>query len=472
MARGLADFCESRGIDNAFPLLELMQAAIHRSLEPDFARWTELAPRAQVELVRKLNNWAEKQRVLGNLKEAIGILEKAREIAQEAARALPGPFLLALTLHNLGTTLEDAGSYQQALEVTAQAVALRRELVSLQSLDSRAELAASLNHLGIQLGAVGRYLESLAALEESVEIIRQIDTLSPHRFRIHLAAVLNNLSRRLHELGWRAPALRAAKEAAVYLRTLSGERPTQFVPSLAMLRHNLSRFLQINGNWQEAAILSEKAVSELRDLAQARPSAFGYSLIVALNGLAVAQMNLGEVGDALARIEESLDFLRRGQLPPSAKIARLTFISHINYAGILLNSGRGEEALTEAKWAVTSVSLPEQHGEFFQQDLALAFETLNHCLANLGQYEEALIAVQDAVRVYRDLDRQTPGAFRRELCLALIALAKRFRELERFDEGLEAVGEAENLRLTLADIERGPGRNDFDRDASRPTGTA
>ena len=64
------------------------------------------------------------------------------------------------------------------------------------------------------------------------------------------------------------------------------------------------------------------------------------------------------------------------------------------------------------------------------------------CLADLGRWEEALDAVEQAVAIHRQLARDLPGAFTPGLARSLNNLAATLSELGRDDEATAARVEA------------------------------
>ena len=88
----------------------------------------------------------------------------AEETGKAAPAAPPVPDLL-------GNRLSDLGRREEALQVTEEAVALRRELADRRPDAFLPNLARSLNNLGEILSALGRWEEALQATEEAFRIL-------------------------------------------------------------------------------------------------------------------------------------------------------------------------------------------------------------------------------------------------------------------------------------------------------------
>src|ERR1700677_2662432 len=80
----------------------------------------------------------------------------------------------------------------------------------------------------------------------------------------------------------------------------------------------------------------------------------------------------------------------------------------------------------------------------------MSLNNLASCLSALGQREEALAAIEEAVTTYRTLARTRPDAFLPDLALSLNNLATCLSGLEQREEALTAIEEALTIRRALA----------------------
>ena len=64
------------------------------------------------------------------------------------------------------------------------------------------------------------------------------------------------------------------------------------------------------------------------------------------------------------------------------------------------------------------------------------------CLADLGRREEALAAIEEAARIYRQLAQARPDAFLPDLARSLNNQSNRLSDLGRREEALAAIEEA------------------------------
>jgi hypothetical protein len=70
-------------------------------------------------------------------------------------------------------------------------------------------------------------------------------------------------------------------------------------------------------------------------------------------------------------------------------------------------------------------------------------------LADLGRPEPALTAIEDAVRVYRDLAQARPDAFLPDLAQAMTTLGIHLTDLANYDEALATDRHVVKLYLRL-----------------------
>ncbi|WP_208630395.1 tetratricopeptide repeat protein, partial [Amycolatopsis kentuckyensis] len=83
-------------------------------------------------------------------------------------------------------------------------------------------------------------------------------------------------------------------------------------------------------------------------------------------------------------------------------------------------------------------------------DLATSLNNLTVRLGDLGRYEDALAAINEAVDACRQLAEQRPDAYLPSLAMSLNNLAVQLGDLGRYEEALAAINEATDIRRQLA----------------------
>jgi tetratricopeptide (TPR) repeat protein len=122
-----------------------------------------------------------------------------------------------------------------------------------------------------------------------------------------------------------------------------------------------------------------------------------------------------------------------------------------NLAVRLSYLGRREEALLAAQEAVDIYrELAAARPDAFRPDLAASLNNVANRLSDLGRREEALQAAQDAVEIRRELAAARPDAFRPDLAMSLNNVANRLSGLGRREEALQAAQEAVEIYRELA----------------------
>ncbi len=123
----------------------------------------------------------------------------------------------------------------------------------------------------------------------------------------------------------------------------------------------------------------------------------------------------------------------------------------VNNLSIRLSDlGHREEALVAGQEAVDVYrELSQSRPDAFQPDLAMSLNNLSNRLSVLGRREEALEAVQDAVAIRRNLSQSRPDAFQWELAISLNSLSNRLSELGRREEALLAAQEGLDIYREL-----------------------
>ncbi|MEO5368488.1 MAG: tetratricopeptide repeat protein [Magnetococcus sp. DMHC-1] len=114
-----------------------------------------------------------------------------------------------------------------------------------------------------------------------------------------------------------------------------------------------------------------------------------------------------------------------------------------NLSNSLSNLGRHEAALAAIEEAVRIYrELSARRFDAFLPDLAMSLNNLSNRLSDLGRREAALVNIEEAVRIYRKLLEVRPDAFLPDLASSLSNLSLRLSDLGRHEDALDAIEEA------------------------------
>ena len=123
----------------------------------------------------------------------------------------------------------------------------------------------------------------------------------------------------------------------------------------------------------------------------------------------------------------------------------------------LADVGEVEEALAAIEEAVTiyrELDAADDQGTF-QPDLARSLDNLSIRLADAGRLEEALAAGEEAVTIYRELDAaDDQGTFQPDLARSLNNLSNQLADVGRLEEALAAGEEAATIYRERPDVFR------------------
>ena len=127
-------------------------------------------------------------------------------------------------------------------------------------------------------------------------------------------------------------------------------------------------------------------------------------------------------------------------------------------ANLLLNLSNRQSALGQREQALRSIEeavqicrqLAAARPDAFRPDLARSLNNLSVHQSDLGQREPALRSIEEAVSIYRQLAAARPDAFRPALALSLNNLSNRQSDLGRREQALRSIEEAVSIRRELA----------------------
>ena len=392
-----------------------------------------------------LSNLGTMKSSLGRHEEALAASEEAVDLLRRLTAANPAAFEaeLAMSLNNLGVRMKRRGRWEEALAATAEAVDLHRRLAAANPAASMPGLAMSLSNLGSDMSYLGRQEEALAATKEATELYRQLAAANPTAFESELANAMNNLGEDLFGAGQLEEALAIAEEAIEILRRLAAAQPAAFEPDLGGSLSNLGTYMSGFGRREEACAATNEAVGLYRRLAASNP-AFEPDLAAVLDNLGSQLSEAGQREEGLARAKEAADLYRRLAMsyPAAYELGLARALGNVGEHLSLL--GQREEALAATEDAVEIFRrLASTNPTASEPGLAEVLDNLGKCMVNLGRQEEALATTEEAVRLHRRLAADNPAAFESHLACGLLAFGQ-VRATSRLElpEALLALQEA------------------------------
>ncbi|MDJ0386153.1 tetratricopeptide repeat-containing serine protease family protein [Streptomyces sp. G-G2] len=397
-------------------------------------------------------------RDLDRLQEAVPLVREAVAVELQVTATAPMGRLpeSASRLAGFSAALTLAGQRSEAPDVTREAAGIRGRLAQEDPQTHEPQQATTLDLLGRQLSSICRYAEAVAAARKAVAVRRRVRArANTPDHRAALAASLGNLGEYLMQTGRRGKALTAVKEAVRLWRGLSraDRGPHEPAPSMALA---LLGFLCFSaGQVDEAVEAGREAVDSCDALVRLDP-AHSPILAIALGMHGAVLTELDQRAAALPVLERAVKVAR-----PSAETGagayRVILASALNVLAQYLaeEPERHEEALAAAEEAVALLTpLAEADSLAHEADLARARASLGLCLARAGRYDEAAEITEGALKVWRRLWDADPAAHELDLSGVLLTYA-RVRQLAgvRAAEVLVAVDEALAVFRSVGDKE-------------------
>eukprot|EP00439_Symbiodinium_sp_Y106_P088546 s1_g1082.t1 len=153
---------------------------------------------------------------------------------------------------------------------------------------------------------------------------------------------------------------------------------------------------------------------------------------------------------ALSLTEKALDVLRK--LPVDDEVySQLLAGTLNNLSNRLVGLGRREDALAAIEEAVRiRRELAAARPDAFLPNLAMSLNNLSGSLDGMGRREDALAAIEEAARIYRDLAAARPDAFLPDLAGSLNNLSGSLDGLGRQEDALVAIEEAVRIYRELS----------------------
>lgn len=359
-------------------------------------------------LADALQNKAVYQLDAGLHADALKAVQEAVELHETLAEARPDAFrpALALALATLSSAFGLMGLRHEALEAARRAVAIRRALAEARPEVYLADLAGALNHLATDLVDLGLADEARDAIEESVHWFRQLANKHPETHGRGLALTLNTLANQLTSDGQHDRAVETAKESVKRYRQLAETHPAAAPSELSMALVTLAHTLDKADRPHEGLRYLKEAVAINRELNATDADAYGHDLAISLNNLASLLHRVDDSATALVFVDEAI-------------------------------------ALGNARQAEGSRAF----ADVLQKNWLVKY----HCLADLGQYEEAAAAALEALNRLRALAREVPNLYENTLAAALAVTSVVLRGTGHGERALEHLGEAARIGRRLVD---------------------
>ncbi|QRV93748.1 hypothetical protein RhiJN_21766 [Ceratobasidium sp. AG-Ba] len=154
--------------------------------------------------------------------------------------------------------------------------------------------------------------------------------------------------------------------------------------------------------------------------------------------------------EALIVIREVVSLYRKASKATTGSPAKLA--SSLIQLDICLSMlGQHQEALASVQEAVELYQqLAKESPRIYSYDFATSLNNLSNRLSNLGQKQEGLTAIQQAVEMFRQLAAERPAAYNRDLALSLDNLSGRLSDMGQKQEALTTIQQAVEMYRQLA----------------------
>ncbi len=375
----------------------------------------------------ELKQWDEAAR------EARAAVEIYRELRAADSRRFCAP--LAGSLHHLALCLAESGRQGEALQVTRDAVAVRREAFEHDRGEaSRAALVGALYAQGLRDAPS----DAEAALRQAIALCGELAAAQQRR---QLAPLRMLLAKRLEELGRRPEAIQEASRAVEHYAELA-ERGEEIAATARDLR-NLAQWMAAFGPREQAIVAADATARALRTQATLRPAPSRAELAAGLHdlgrGLGTAgarQEALGLTREAVSLWRQDGDGSREHRVGQSASLTNLAAWAPTAEA---IEAGREAEAILR-ELTPEQPALARQHG--------VALYALARRLPEAALRSEAIERAREAARIHRSLE---PAAL---LVQALHLLASLIAESERNEEAIGLAREAVQVARSLSGEEQ------------------
>lgn len=336
---------------------------------------------------------------------AINLLERHREEGDEDTAA----HLARALAHSRSNILSALARHEEAVEWTRRCVRESRQVGDPPGSDHEG-VAHALELLAARLDEVGHRREAVEISAESVAIRRVLADAMPDQHVPDLVLALNNHAVRLGMLDDAAAAVRWYREAIEHLERLVPIAPDSFRPLYAGVLNNLGNRLGQMGRHREAADLLEPARHEYQRLCADQPGVFSEYLAGTSANLAMQYAALQDER-AISLVEQAVelfrDLVRRSPLRHRAALAG----SLLDRGYILAQFDLAEQGIAESAEGVDlHRGLVREQSDTFGPELARALRVHAENLAAAFRHAEAVAVGHESVMMFRELSANDPRA--------------------------------------------------------------
>ena len=364
-----------------------------------------------------------------------------------------------LNLTAIRTSLcDDRGSLTASEEV----IEVLRKLQEMGHPDSAELFALALGNHSQSLISAHYLTEGLTAAEESVENFRK---LVKQEEELHLRVLYNELEHPCATISDpdsqpEAPTVRNNAKMQIVNDTWEMVGTRAGVSRFARLKFglgkalgSLSDSLADNGQATQAYNASKESLDIFRSISEVYPCTFNVIIARGLYRASFCLSTLDRPLEALPLIEEATKIYRDYALKARTASWVTQLISSLcHLAALLRKVGRNDDALIAGNEAISVYrSLPSDHPNF-TLCLSRALTNIDSQLRVLGRDEEALALSTEAVDMYRTSISDSPSLLP-SFAKALIHLADRLHSADRLKDALVIRKEAVDVYRPLAKAE-------------------
>jgi tetratricopeptide (TPR) repeat protein len=358
------------------------------------------------------------------------------------------------------------------------AISLMREGRDEQAELYLSTLGSGLTVLGASLASSSRTSEAFAANEEAVQVYRQLESIAPNRYTQELANVLNNVAGDLYAHGRLNEAQLRCQEAAHLYESLAQReaddgRKLFYRRRLVQSLVNSGSILLESGDSANALQALREAetrgIHELPDDDPARPV-----LLARLNQLlANVYIHVEKPERAVNALQQAISTFRTIVAEGATDSAPELAAALTAFGSLAATTGEIQTALDATEDAAQIYLTLDAHGGARNTpNMAATFINLANRYLDVGQPDRAGEVGGLGLQLYRQLAREDPDTYRKDLLAALVQHAKVLSEAGRENEAHVLLSEAGELseepeRHTRVRAER----SQYRHGVSRTTGT-
>ncbi|MFC7535194.1 tetratricopeptide repeat protein [Actinoplanes sp. GCM10030250] len=358
--------------------------------------------------------------------------------------------LLARALTALATAQTLAGCRPQAIQSYRQAIAVHRQITDDDRNHPPDDLAQGLMLLTLLLLDAKQPRQALEAGRESVSLLEAAAGSSGSDAHTYVTAQ-TRVGEILLELGEPRTAIEHFSKAITTLRRLGTTGPEDTRAELAVCLHLLGNSWSRLGNPEEAAPVLGEAVSIYEALLAAGERRCLRRLAAVQHSLGSCWLRTTRWADGVGPTEEALRLYRLADAagnPDHAAVADCL----TNLSGCYLQLDRTVEAIEAAEEAVTVYRrLVKTDPVGHRKTFANALVVLSSCYLAAERRPDSLRVAVEAVQAARRTPEPDNRWARETLAAALVALGRVRAVMGLAEPALDAVTEATDLMMLLAD---------------------